>query len=83
MAFGLFELGVDIFAEDQHLAAGFIDERGDNAEGGGFSRAIGAEQGEEVALRDIETNPVKGGEPILVSLSEIADGKGRNHRFRL
>jgi hypothetical protein len=46
---GLIELGVDIFAEDKYLAAGFIDQRGDNTDGGGFSRAIGAEQGKEVA----------------------------------
>ena len=30
-----------------------------------------------------KTNPLKGGEPILVSLGEIADGKGWNHCFRL
>jgi len=53
-------------AEDIHRAAGLVDQGRENANGGGFAGAIGAEQGEEITFGNVQIDTTQGLETVAV-----------------
>jgi hypothetical protein len=51
---GRLELAIDIVTEHLDDAAGLVDQRGDDADGRGLAGAVRPQQGEEIALVDLE-----------------------------
>ena len=76
---GLVDMGIDIAAENPHLARGFGDEGGEYADEGRFAGAVGPEQGEEIPLPDFEGNAFQRDGAAGVALFELADGDGNGH----
>ena len=64
-----------IEAVELDAAAGRAQQRGEHLDGGGLARAVRAEEGEDLALRDVEGDVVDGGE-IAEAFDQMAD---RNH----
>ncbi|MNH45197.1 hypothetical protein D3C79_1075800 [compost metagenome] len=59
-------MAIEVVTEDVHAATGFVDQGREDADGGGFAGAIGAEQGEEVTFGDIQVNTLEGLETVAV-----------------
>ncbi|MNV83578.1 hypothetical protein D3C71_1773940 [compost metagenome] len=66
-------------AEHVDRAAGLVDQGGEDADGGGLARAVGAEQGEEVAFGNIQIDALEGLEAVAVGLGQLSDGQGGTH----
>jgi hypothetical protein len=80
--FRRFQLAVDVVAEDFDGAAGLVDQRGDDADGGGLAGAVRSEQREEIALGDLEVDGFERFDAVFVSLGELAKDEGL-HRSRV
>ncbi|MNM11475.1 hypothetical protein D3C81_216370 [compost metagenome] len=72
-------LAVQVVTEHAHCAAGLVHQGRENADGGGFAGAVGAEQGEEVAFGNIKVDAFEGLEAIAVGLGQLSDGQGGTH----
>ena len=55
-------MGGGVETVELHVAAGGRQQRGEHLDGGGFAGAVGAQEGEDLALGDIESDIVDGGE---------------------
>ena len=76
------DLGADLIriagefeVEDANGAVLRRDQRGEDAEEGGFAGAIGAEEGEDFAGVDVEGEIGEGG-ALAVGMGEVGDGDG-------
>ena len=78
---GGFDLVVDVVAEHRDVAAGLVDQRGDDADGGGLAGAVGAEQGAELAFLHLEIDAFERLDAVLVGLDEIVDAEGVHERI--
>ena len=67
----------DVDAVEEHLAGGGQLEAGDHPQDGGLARAGRPEQGEELAVRDVEVDPVDGPD-----IAEGLDQAAQAHRGR-
>ena len=54
-------------------SAGRTQQRGQHLDGGSFARAVGAEKGEYLSLRDVERDVLDGGE-VAEGLDQVPDG---------
>ncbi len=55
-----------------------LRQRGQDLDGGGFARPVGAEQAEDRALLDGEAQPVEGADPLGIGLDEITGLDGES-----
>src|SRR5262249_11887200 len=62
----------DGVAVDRRLPAGGLEQRGEEADGGGLAGAVGADEAEDVALLDIQVEMIDGHE-LLVPFNKSAD----------
>ena len=69
------EILVDIHIEHRNLAAGLGYQGADDADGGGLSGAIGAQQRKKVALLYLQADALEGLEAVVVDLAEVFDGQ--------
>lgn len=74
-------LPVDVVAKDGDLAGGLVHQGGDDADGGGFARAVGAQQGEEIPGLHVQIDALERLEAIAVGLGQIPDREGFGHCF--
>jgi hypothetical protein len=65
-----------VLSGDQHRARGRLLEPGDHAQRGGLAAAAGAEQGEELALCDVEIEVVNG-DQVAERLGDALQPHGR------
>ena len=71
MLFCTREVFVGVDAEHLDFATGLVDQGKENADRGRLAGTIGSQQGEEVALTDIETDAAQGVHVIAVDLAEV------------
>ena len=64
---------VDVVAEDLDLAAGLVDQRGDDADRGGLAGAVRPQQREEIALLHVQIDALEGLDAVLVGLGELLE----------
>jgi len=64
----------DVVAVDQYATAAGIDDAADDADQRGLAGAVGAEQGEDLALADVEVDALERRVAGSVSLGELLDG---------
>ena len=69
----------DVVTADQHLALARIDDAANDADQGGLAGAVGAEQGEDLALANVQVNALQGRMPGRVDLVQLLDGNDRLH----
>lgn len=70
----LFGLRLHVVAADGHFARGGQKVGGEYRDGGGFAGAVGPQESEELALRDLEADPVDRVDVgLLVPLGEVLD----------
>jgi hypothetical protein len=55
---------VEVDAEHLDLAGSLVDQRTDDADQGGLAGAVRAEQGEEIAGRDVQLTPFSASTPL-------------------
>ena len=65
------QLPVDVVAEHLDLAAGLVDQRGDDADRRGLARAVRPQQREEIALLDRQVDALERLDAVLVGLREL------------
>ena len=65
------EVLVDIHAEYRHLAPALGHQGTDDADGRGFTRAVGSQQREEITLCHLQADPFQGLEAIVVDLAQV------------
>lgn len=70
---------VKVVAEHADRAAAFIHQRGNDADGGGLARTIGAEQREEIALGHFQIDAIEGLEAIGVGFGQLTNTEGGAH----
>ena len=81
IAFGAGKIDVDVFVEHAHAAAALAHQRTDDADGGRFTGAVRPQQCEEVALGDVEIDPLQRLEAVAVDLGQAANLQCRRHDF--
>ena len=64
------------------IAAGLVDQRGDDADDGGLAGAVRPEQGEEIAFVDIQVDALERLDAVFVDLGELAKDEGL-HKSRV
>ncbi len=64
-------LAVQIVAEHADLAGALVDQRADDADRGRLARAVGAEQGEEVTLVDLQIDAAQRLVTVLIGLAQV------------
>ncbi|MNV63350.1 hypothetical protein D3C71_1559380 [compost metagenome] len=67
-------------AEHVDRAAGLGHQGREDADGGGFAGAIGAEQGEKIAFGDIQVDAMQRLEAIAVGFGQLPDGQSGTHK---
>ena len=70
--FASFELAVDVVAEHLDVAARLRDERGDDPDDGRLAGAVRPEQGEEIALVDLQIDALERLDAVFIYLGELA-----------
>ena len=68
----------DVLAVELDIAAVGADEAGDDVEAGGFTRAVGAEQGDGFAALDREADVAQHG-ALFIALGEMLGGEAAGH----
>ena len=66
----------DVVARDPRLARGRAQQRDEDADRRGLARAVGPEKAVDLALGDVEIEPVDGADVALEAADEPADGDG-------
>ena len=69
----------DIVTHDGSPASGGVVEGGEDAHGGGFASAVGADEADDAALVDGEGDPVDGAERAEVALEVFDEDGGSGH----
>ena len=69
----------DVVASHQHPAFARIDDAADDADQGGLARAVGAEQGEDLALANVQVDALQGRVPGRIDLVQLRNGDDRLH----
>jgi len=71
---------VQVMAEHVDRAAGLGHQGRENADGGGFAGAIGAEQCEKIPFGDIQVDAMQRLEAIAVGFGQLPDGQSGTHK---
>ena len=64
---------VDVVTEHLDHAAGFVDQRGGDADGGGFAGAVRAEQREKIAFIDFQVDGFKRFNAVFIDFGELSE----------
>src|SRR5579875_900018 len=68
-----------VLAEEAPPAVGRADQPEEDADGGRLARSVGAEEAEDAALGDVESDPVDGGHPAE-AFGQVVGDNGRAQR---
>ena len=73
--FGSREILIDVDVEHRHLAASLRDQRTDNADSGGFTGTVGAQQGKKITLLNLQADTFQRLKTVVVDFGEIFNGQ--------
>jgi hypothetical protein len=68
----------DVLAVERDLALARLEQARDRAERGGLARAVRADEGDDLALLDVEVDAVQRGDGAVADF-EVADREDRRH----
>ncbi len=72
-------VALDVEAAGHHPATGGVDQSAGNADQGGLAGAIGAQQGEDFALLDLEVDRPQCGQAAGIGFGEVLDPQDGLH----